>query len=347
MVVTIHNSPLILSKWTPYVSLNKNEVTKVLVWIKLRKIPLVAYSEDGLRLIATQVGKPIMLDAFTSQMCSESWGRIGYAHALVEISAMTDLKSEVSMAVLIEEGEGYTMEVISVEYEWKPPHCTDCQVFGHTCATCPKCKKTEPTSDSVDEHKDGFTKVTRKKKKGNKAGGRFVMPQSTSYQPKKDVERKSDSLKAKEGVSNSEKDVAINASIHKSWVEATCTPVSSIGDLATDSVGSRGGKNKSSIGSRKKNFVFCCKLRSIILREMIRLLIIWIGWLTHRIPGMVKGRKECPKSSRSNNQKAFIGGAWSDSGEDEEEKAKDETCLVAQASNEICLGINLEPNEWI
>ncbi|GJX53748.1 retrovirus-related pol polyprotein from transposon TNT 1-94 [Tanacetum coccineum] len=56
---------------------------------------------------------------------------------------------------------------------------------------------------------------------------------------------------------------------------------------------------------------------------------------------------ECPKSSRSNNQKAFIGGAWSDSGEDEEEKAKDETCLVAQASNEICLGINLEPNEWI
>ncbi|GJY55957.1 retrovirus-related pol polyprotein from transposon TNT 1-94 [Tanacetum coccineum] len=56
---------------------------------------------------------------------------------------------------------------------------------------------------------------------------------------------------------------------------------------------------------------------------------------------------ECPKSSRSNNQKAFIGGAWSDSGEDEEEKAKDETCLVAQASNEICLGINLEPDEWI
>ncbi|GJT79483.1 retrovirus-related pol polyprotein from transposon TNT 1-94 [Tanacetum coccineum] len=52
-------------------------------------------------------------------------------------------------------------------------------------------------------------------------------------------------------------------------------------------------------------------------------------------------------SSRNNNQRAFIGGAWSDSGEDEEEKNKDETCLVAQASNEICLGINLEPDEWI
>ncbi|GJV93768.1 protein kinase-like domain, concanavalin A-like lectin/glucanase domain protein [Tanacetum coccineum] len=54
---------------------------------------------------------------------------------------------------------------------------------------------------------------------------------------------------------------------------------------------------------------------------------------------------ECPKSSRRNNQRVFIGGAWSDSGKDVEEKAKDETCLIAQASNEICLGINLEPDE--
>ncbi|GKD51856.1 hypothetical protein Tco_1280832 [Tanacetum coccineum] len=58
-------------------------------------------------------------------------------------------------------------------------------------------------------------------------------------------------------------------------------------------------------------------------------------------------RKECPKSSRNNNQRAFIGGAWSDSDEDEKEKNKNKTCLVAQASNEICLGINLEPDEWI
>ncbi|GJS87328.1 hypothetical protein Tco_0769964 [Tanacetum coccineum] len=58
-------------------------------------------------------------------------------------------------------------------------------------------------------------------------------------------------------------------------------------------------------------------------------------------------RKECSKSPRNNNQRAFIGGTWSKSGEDEEEKTKDETCLVAQASNEICLGINLEPGEWI
>ncbi|GJU06999.1 hypothetical protein Tco_1123429 [Tanacetum coccineum] len=50
---------------------------------------------------------------------------------------------------------------------------------------------------------------------------------------------------------------------------------------------------------------------------------------------------------KNNDQRAFIGGAWSDNREDEVGKTKDETCLVAQAPDEICLGVNLEPDEWI
>ncbi|GJT83747.1 retrovirus-related pol polyprotein from transposon TNT 1-94 [Tanacetum coccineum] len=56
---------------------------------------------------------------------------------------------------------------------------------------------------------------------------------------------------------------------------------------------------------------------------------------------------ECPKPPRDKNQRVFVGGSWSDSGEEEDEKIQDETCLVAQAPNEICLGVNLEPDEWI
>ncbi|GJW40088.1 hypothetical protein Tco_0065933 [Tanacetum coccineum] len=44
---------------------------------------------------------------------------------------------------------------------------------------------------------------------------------------------------------------------------------------------------------------------------------------------------ECPKLSRNYNQRAFIGGSWSDSNEDEEERTKDEKCLMAKASNEV------------
>nr|GFC02108.1 hypothetical protein [Tanacetum cinerariifolium] len=50
---------------------------------------------------------------------------------------------------------------------------------------------------------------------------------------------------------------------------------------------------------------------------------------------------------RDKNHRAFVGGSWSDSGEEDDEKAKDETCLVAQASNEICLGVDVELDEWI
>ncbi|GJR86133.1 retrovirus-related pol polyprotein from transposon TNT 1-94 [Tanacetum coccineum] len=45
---------------------------------------------------------------------------------------------------------------------------------------------------------------------------------------------------------------------------------------------------------------------------------------------------ECPKPPKDKNQRAFVGGSWSDSGEDDDEKVKDETCLVAHASSEVC-----------
>ncbi|GJX04263.1 zf-CCHC domain-containing protein [Tanacetum coccineum] len=43
---------------------------------------------------------------------------------------------------------------------------------------------------------------------------------------------------------------------------------------------------------------------------------------------------ECPKPPKDKNQRAFIRGSWSDSDEEDDEKVKDETCLVAQASSE-------------
>ncbi|GJW09316.1 zf-CCHC domain-containing protein [Tanacetum coccineum] len=39
---------------------------------------------------------------------------------------------------------------------------------------------------------------------------------------------------------------------------------------------------------------------------------------------------------RDKNQRAFVGGSWSDSGDEDDEKVKDETCLVAHASSEVC-----------
>ncbi|GKC50416.1 zf-CCHC domain-containing protein, partial [Tanacetum coccineum] len=48
----------------------------------------------------------------------------------------------------------------------------------------------------------------------------------------------------------------------------------------------------------------------------------------HRLIG------DCLKPPRNKDQKAFIGGSWSDSENDVEDKTNNETCLMAQSSNE-------------
>ncbi|GJV91963.1 zf-CCHC domain-containing protein [Tanacetum coccineum] len=47
--------------------------------------------------------------------------------------------------------------------------------------------------------------------------------------------------------------------------------------------------------------------------------------------------RECPKPPKDKNQRAFIGGSWSDSGEEDDEEAKDETCLMAYILNPLTL----------
>ncbi|GJQ91907.1 retrovirus-related pol polyprotein from transposon TNT 1-94 [Tanacetum coccineum] len=59
------------------------------------------------------------------------------------------------------------------------------------------------------------------------------------------------------------------------------------------------------------------------------------------------GSEEENYAMTTRTKKAFVRGSWSDNGEEDDEKVKDETCLMAQASNEICLVIDLEPDEWI
>ncbi|GJX68775.1 hypothetical protein Tco_0304502, partial [Tanacetum coccineum] len=51
--------------------------------------------------------------------------------------------------------------------------------------------------------------------------------------------------------------------------------------------------------------------------------------------GFKSPHRRVSKISKAYNQRAFVGGSWSDSDEDEEEKTKDEKCLMAKASNEV------------
>ncbi|GKC57130.1 retrovirus-related pol polyprotein from transposon TNT 1-94, partial [Tanacetum coccineum] len=54
---------------------------------------------------------------------------------------------------------------------------------------------------------------------------------------------------------------------------------------------------------------------------------------------------ECPKPLKDQNKRAFVGGSWSDSDEEDDENVKDETCLVAQASNECRVTFSEQDSE--
>ncbi|GKC61632.1 hypothetical protein Tco_1089230 [Tanacetum coccineum] len=87
----IRSNPFILIKWNPEVKLQKKDV-----------------------------GTPLMLDSYTSDMCMPSWGRSSYARALIDLRVDGELKNTIVVAMLKVTVEEFNLCTICVEYEWKP-----------------------------------------------------------------------------------------------------------------------------------------------------------------------------------------------------------------------------------
>ncbi|GKB77942.1 zinc finger, CCHC-type containing protein [Tanacetum coccineum] len=105
----IWNNPLILKKWHPDENLLKEDVST-----------------------------PLMLDSYTSDMCMQSWGRSSYARVMIELKADVELKDNIVVAMPKITREGHYTCNVCVEYEWKPPRCSSCKVFGHVHEECTK-----------------------------------------------------------------------------------------------------------------------------------------------------------------------------------------------------------------
>ncbi|KAJ0872938.1 putative transcription factor interactor and regulator CCHC(Zn) family [Helianthus annuus] len=69
------------------------------------------------------------------------------------------------MAIPELDGNKYVNETIRVEYEWEPPRCTHCCVFGHDSEECPKRIRptVKPPTNSPKVDEDGYTEVKTKK----------------------------------------------------------------------------------------------------------------------------------------------------------------------------------------
>jgi hypothetical protein len=137
-------------------------------------------------------------------------GRNSYARALIEINASNEFKDNLVLVVPNLEGSGYTKENICIEYEWEPPRCSTCLLYGHD--DCPEAalkRVVNGTGKSNDINlgvskslsSDGFTVVKRKggniKKFNaiqiNKFEYRPVALKNTKISPSKDNKKESTS----------------------------------------------------------------------------------------------------------------------------------------------------------
>ncbi|GJR26376.1 zinc knuckle CX2CX4HX4C containing protein [Tanacetum coccineum] len=129
--------PIILKEWKPNTLLKKEEVYIVLLWVKMHNVPLVAFSKVGLDVIAAKVGKLIRLDAHTTSICLNSWGRSDYARALVEISGESPLVNSVDVEIPLDEDNGHVMVKVDIDR-----------------AVCPKKPAIYPKKSSATEDKE-------------------------------------------------------------------------------------------------------------------------------------------------------------------------------------------------
>ena len=83
------------------------------------------------------MGRPIRLDAGTSDMCLNPLCRNSYARVLLELSSECAILESVEVAIPLPKGKGHYLVTLDVEFEWWPPHCPKCKIFDHEDDACP------------------------------------------------------------------------------------------------------------------------------------------------------------------------------------------------------------------
>nr|GEW36534.1 hypothetical protein [Tanacetum cinerariifolium] len=122
-------------------------------------------STKGISTISSRLGRPIMMDKMTADMCSRGTRWLGYARVLVEIEACKCFLDEIEIVYVDRQNSRKNSKWVKIEYSWKPMVCNHCKVFGHSffeCTLRPRAEDEQIKSDiagNKGKSKDGFTDV--------------------------------------------------------------------------------------------------------------------------------------------------------------------------------------------
>ncbi|KAL0420839.1 UNVERIFIED_CONTAM: hypothetical protein Slati_3106800 [Sesamum latifolium] len=109
--------PIVLQKWESGMVLRKLKHTQVLIWIKPRHLSMELWTNDGLSIVASGIGRPLYPDAIT-RACT----RLDFARVCIMLDISSKLPKHVVIMIPKEDGSETACKV-DVEYEWLPPMC--------------------------------------------------------------------------------------------------------------------------------------------------------------------------------------------------------------------------------
>ena len=95
----IAGQPIILRKWQPGLTLEKEALQCIPIWVKFLKLPMKYWDTKVLCYIARMIGKPLYADQMTASCES-----ITYAIICIVVSASSDLIKEYEIEIESEHG---------------------------------------------------------------------------------------------------------------------------------------------------------------------------------------------------------------------------------------------------
>jgi len=135
----VYGRPLILCPMSEYFDFSSSEMSQVPVWIKFPNLPLKCWTPRCLSKLASVLGMPLQCDKLTATK-----ERVSYAHMLVEIDLLADLRSSIN--VTLPNGNTLIQRVI---YETLSKFCKHCKVLGHSTRACSKSKEEARTIEKA------------------------------------------------------------------------------------------------------------------------------------------------------------------------------------------------------
>lgn len=177
------------------------------LWVKIHNIPGELLTGSSISYVASSLGKPLALDAYTTEMCNGGTTNMKYARVLIEFDAKDGWKDRIQVVIPKLDGSGKVLREMDVEYPWRPPLCDQCHIYGHDNNHCPRkvvspqdsinATKTPTNKISYDVDDDGFQSVTRKRNQGN---SNTITTKPNPKQPTQTTNQTSQTPSSKENV---------------------------------------------------------------------------------------------------------------------------------------------------